>query len=1027
MSPQKPRGCVHLALLVDARWEEDDGVVRKVADGNTNEPNHVKPATKVGDDHLGITSLDKEGEVNVKNGVPGSPNTDLHDTTVAVDETLTRFRELHLVLTMNPSKVIEIDVENYELLLLGFSSCLEFQIFECDVVVINGIVSAYKSKKKISKVKEVKGFKGQSGNNNKRFNANSEVNQSVPGTSGSISSSFTNEQMMKLLSLINEKPTPAANMTIDSEANQHMTDSTKDMFNVVDVSSLMLIVGHPNGTLAKIFAIGSLRLTSGVVLFDVLVVPEYSVSLLSVNKMIKDSKFFVGFDEHKCYIQDLNLCKLVGTGSESGGLYLFDLDKIVLSILGKKLGFSKKGYMSPCDICHKAKQTREPFPLSDHKSKSVGDIIHCDVWGPYRVVSKDGFKNFLTLVDDFSRAVWVYLLKSKTKVGEYIESFIKLIFTQFGKKIKIVRSDNGTEFVNNHLSKMFSDLGIVYQTSCAYTPQQNGIAERKHRHLFNVARSLMFQGGIPLSMWPECVLTDVYLINRLPSSVLSGVSPYFLVYGKDPGLSHVRSFGCLCYSTILNNNDKFGVRSEKGGTSNVEGNSRMTSDDCFTVEDEVASVATQIEDNVTSEGNIHMNQNGKGQSNTMGTSPELRRSTRQRVMPARFNDFVVNSSVRYAMNLEMEALLRNNTYILADLPPGRKAIGCKWIWKIKYKSSGEIDRYKARLVAKGFGQREGIDYEETFSPVVKMVTVMCLIALAVQNSWPLFQIDVNNAFLYGDLKEEVYMELPPSKNDIFIAILVYVDDIVVTGIEVLENKNGMCLSQRKYCLELLSEYGLLACKPAATPLHQNVVLGYEESQSDKFLSNMSEYQKIVGKLIYLSITRPDISYVVHCLSQHMHASLQSHFSDALRVLRKSVSGFCFYLCNNLVSWKSKKQATISRSSAESEYRCLASTTCEVIWVIKILKDLGVKGLLPAHLYYDSISAISIAGNPVFHEKTKHFEIDLHLVREKVGNGVVKVLKVASANNVADIFTKGLSIAQHNEFCKKLKLVDMFKP
>ncbi|GKC70476.1 hypothetical protein Tco_1116359, partial [Tanacetum coccineum] len=141
---------------------------------------------------------------------------------------------------------------------------------------------------------------------------------------------------------------------------------------------------------------------------------------------------------------------------------------------------------------------------------------------------------------------------------------------------------------------------------------------------------------------------------------------------------------------------------------------------------------------------------------------------------------------------------------------------------------------------------------------------------------------------------------------------------------------------------------------------------------------------------------------------------------------KSVSGFCVFLCNNLVSWKSKKQATISRSSAESEYRCLASTTCELIWIVKILKDLGVEGLLPAHLFCDSTSAISIAGNPVFHEKTKHFEIDLHLVREKVSDGVVKVVKVASANNVADVFTKGVGIAQHNEFCKNLNLVDMFK-
>ncbi|GJS26418.1 hypothetical protein Tco_0487038 [Tanacetum coccineum] len=135
-------------MTVDTNREEDDGVVREVSTDNTNEPNHVKPATKVGDDHLGITSLDKEGEVSVKNGVPGTPNTDLHDTTAAVDETLTRFGEFHLVLTSNPNRVIGIDIENYELLLLGI------------IHEINGIVSAYKSEKKISKVKEVKGFKG---------------------------------------------------------------------------------------------------------------------------------------------------------------------------------------------------------------------------------------------------------------------------------------------------------------------------------------------------------------------------------------------------------------------------------------------------------------------------------------------------------------------------------------------------------------------------------------------------------------------------------------------------------------------------------------------------------------------------------------------------------------------------------------------------------------------------------------------------------------------------------------------------
>ncbi|GKD87878.1 ribonuclease H-like domain-containing protein, partial [Tanacetum coccineum] len=175
-----------------------------------------------------------------------------------------------------------------------------------------------------------------------------------------------------------------------------------------------------------------------------------------------------------------------GVTSETGGLYLFDVNKNgkfnsgvcnfvfvchvsselwhcrlghlanqVSSTLGKILSFSKNDHISPWVICYKANQTREPFPLSDHKSESVGDIVHCDVWGLYKVVSKDGYKYFLTLVDDFSRAVWVYLLKSKTKVDDYIESFIKLIFTQFGKKVKIIRFDNG--IVNSHLSSLFND------------------------------------------------------------------------------------------------------------------------------------------------------------------------------------------------------------------------------------------------------------------------------------------------------------------------------------------------------------------------------------------------------------------------------------------------------------------------------------------------------------------------------------------------------------------------------------------
>lgn len=195
---------------------------------------------------------------------------------------------------------------------------------------------------------------------------------------------------------------------IDSGANQHLTVSTNGMFNVVDIFSLNITVGHPNGTLANINHVGNHRLTCNVVLYDVLVVPCYCVSLLSVNKLIKDSNMFVGFDEDKCYIQDLKKQTVLGTSSESGVLYLFDMRSgnsvsmsnmvmcfnvskdlwysrfghpadQVLSVLKNDLKLTKFVSVTACETLHRAKQTREPFPLNDHKSETIGELVHSDL------------------------------------------------------------------------------------------------------------------------------------------------------------------------------------------------------------------------------------------------------------------------------------------------------------------------------------------------------------------------------------------------------------------------------------------------------------------------------------------------------------------------------------------------------------------------------------------------------------------------------------------------------------------------
>ncbi|GJY03527.1 ribonuclease H-like domain-containing protein [Tanacetum coccineum] len=241
-------------------------------------------------------------------------------------------------------------------------------------------------------------------------------------------------------------------------------------------------------------------------------------------------------------------------------------------------------------------------------------------------------------------------------------------------------------------------------------------------------------------------------------------------------------------------------------------------------------------------------------------------SLNKTIEPSTYHQACTSKDWVAAMNTEMEALNKNNTWEVTELPPERKPIGCKWIYKIKYKSNGDIETYKARLVAKGYSQKEGVDYDETFSPMVKMVTIRCLISLVVNQGWTLFQLDVNNAFLYGNLTEEVYMTLPP-------------------GYFSVDDKRGLCLSQRKYCLELLSEYGLLACKPYLTIESKLIITDKPMYKKDKPLKNIIEYQKLLGKLIYLTHTRPDISYTVHSLSQFMHSPLNSHLKLALRILK----------------------------------------------------------------------------------------------------------------------------------------------
>jgi hypothetical protein len=378
---------------------------------------------------------------------------------------------------------------------------------------------------------------------------------------------------------------------IDTGATHHITYSLSNFSHYKTITPFTMKM--PNGSTTNATICGTVILSNFITLQNVYYIPSFTVNLISVTQLTSASDCFLNFYTDKCLILQNLSQKMIGLAKRFGDLYVLyaqpqscislstccnttstldndakiwhlrlgHISESIHKCISVQFPFIPFNKISPCDTCHFSKHKNLPYPISTSSSSKIFDIVHADIWGPYSIPSIDGHKYFLTLVDDYSRFTWIVLMKLKSETRKHLSTFIAFIENQFSTSLKCLRSDNGPEFL---MHDVFNSKGILHQRSCVECPQQNGLVERKHQHILNVARALSFQANLPKNFWHFSIQHTVHLINRIRSPLLKNKSPFNHLYNKAPTLLHLKCFGCLAFASTLHvHRTKFDPRARK--------------------------------------------------------------------------------------------------------------------------------------------------------------------------------------------------------------------------------------------------------------------------------------------------------------------------------------------------------------------------------------------------------------------------------------------------------------------------------
>ncbi|GJS07075.1 retrovirus-related pol polyprotein from transposon TNT 1-94 [Tanacetum coccineum] len=732
-----------------------------------------------------------------------------------------------------------------------------------------------------------------------------------------------------------------------------------------------------------------------------------------------------------------------------------------------KLKFEKDHLCSACALGKSSKKPHKPKSEDTNQEKLY--LLHMDLCGPMRVASVNGKKYILVIVDDYSRFTWVKCLRSKDEAPAFIINFLKMIQVRLKETVRRIRTDNGTEFVNQTLREYYEKVGISHETSVARSPQQNGVVERRNRTLIEAARTMLIYAKAPLFLWAEAVATACYTQNRSMIRRRHGKTPYELLHNKPPDLSYLHVFGALCYP--MNDSENLGKLQPKADIGIFIGYAptkkafriynRRTRRIIETIHVDFDELTAMASEHSSSGPALHEMTPVSISSGLVPNPP----SSTPFVPPSRSDwDLLFQPMFDESLNpppyVDLQA-----PEVIAPIP---EAVAPEHAVSTGSPSSTTVDQDAPSPKEVYVSQPDGFVDPDKPNHVYKLKKALYGLKQAPR-AWydMLSSFLISNDFSKGSVDPTLFIRR--EGNDL-ILVQIYVDDIIFAastpelcdlfanimcskfkmsmmgkisfflGLQISQSPRGIFINQSKYALESLKKYGYESCDLVDTPMVEKSKLD-EDKEGNAV--DPSHYRGMIGTLLYLTASRPDLQFAICMCARYQARPTEKHLNAVKRIFRylkgtvhrglwypkdssfaltafadadhagcqdtrRSTSGSIQLLGDRLVSWSSKRQKSAAISSTEAEYIALSSWCCaQDLWMITTqLTDYGF-GFNKIPMYCDNKSAIALCCNNVQHSRSKHIDIRFHFIKEHVENGVIELYFVNTEYQLADIFTKAL--------------------